>query len=70
MKFSLLLFFITTYRNNIISRNKLYFEVGNNNNNNNITKNINKCNSTIKSIEYGDAALIPLKDLPKHPLLW
>tara|TARA_B110000305_G_C19292745_1_gene565031 strand:- start:850 stop:1056 length:207 start_codon:yes stop_codon:yes gene_type:complete len=68
MKFSLFLFFIGAYKNNIISKTKLYFELGNNYNI--ISTKIDQYNSTKKSLENGDAAMIPLKDVPKHSLIW
>ena len=68
MKFSLFLLFMGAYRNNIISKTKLYFELGNNDDI--ILKN-NKTNIIIKNKpKNSDAALLPLKDQPKHPLLW
>jgi len=68
MKFSLFLLFIGAYKNNIISKTKLYFELGNNYNS--IPKKIHQYNTTKKSLEIGDAAMIPLKDIPKQSLIW
>jgi hypothetical protein len=68
MKTFIFLFFIGLYKNNIISKTKLLFELGDNYNS--IHKKIHEYNTTKKPLEIGDAALIPLKDIPKHPLIW
>ena len=68
MKIFSLLFYVPFLNVNRMKTN-LKFELGNNYNI--PTKNNNKtilCNNT--KDKYNDAALIPSKDIPKHPLLW
>ena len=66
MKLFLLLFLSLKCKNNNLN-NKLMFELGNNNNIIRRNKNETVINNELKN---NDAALIPLKDLPKHKPLW